>query len=340
MNIFSPGVLTAAINSMVGAPTHLLELYFPFVTMDESEEIHFDLIDKTRRLAPFVSPVLAGKIVDAQGYRTATFKPAYIKPKTPLDPSRPIKRLAGEGFAAPLSAAQRVQALVANILEDHDEMVKRRLEAMASEALRTGKVTVTGDGYGTVVVDFGRDASLTKTLAAGARWGDANVSVRDNLQTWAQLVLRKSGVMPNVVSMDVDAWNVFRKDPGVETTLDLRNNAAAVLNTGAALQEGGVYMGKIDGFDIWVVSEWYLDDAGVEQPILPSGSVIMSNGRGLQGTRAYAAIRDEEAGYQAFPIFTKSWVEKDPSVRYVLSQSAPLIVPTRANASLYAKVLA
>ena len=339
MNIFSTNVLTRAINSLVATPSHLLDMYFPLIQEETSEEIHFDLISKTRRLAPFVSPVLAGKIVDSQGFTTKTFKPAYLKPKTPFDANRPLKRIPGEQLGGVLSPEQRMQFLVAQQLLDHKDMVRRRMEVMASEALRTGRVTVTGDNYPTVVVDFGRDPELSKVLTAGAKWTDSGVSPLNNLQDWAQLVLQKSGAMPIDVTMDIAAWKVFRSDADVAKRLDLRNAAGSVLNLGAQIKEGAVYMGTVDNFNIWVYSGWYLDDAGSEQPILPAGSVVMSNGQQLEGTQAYGAIRDEAAGFQAVPLFTKSWVEQDPSVRYVLTQSAPLVVPSRVNASLYAKVL-
>lgn len=339
MNLFTTDVLTGVINSLVATPSHLLDTYFPLVQTEATEEIHFDVISKTRRLAPFVSPVLAGKIVDSQGYTTKTFKPAYLKPKTPFDPSRPLKRIPGEKFGGVLSPQQRLQFLVAQQLLDHKDMIRRRLEVMASEALRTGKVTVTGDNYPTVVVDFGRDAALTKVLTTGTKWTDSGVSPLNNLQDWAQLVLQKSGAMPIDVTMDIDAWKVFRNDSDVKGRLDLRNAVGSQLNMGAQIKEGAVFMGVVDNFNIWVYSGWYIDDSGTEQPIMPSGSVVMSNGLQLEGTQAYGAIRDEESGFQAFEFFSKSWVEKDPSVRYVLSQSAPLVVPSRVNASFYAKVL-
>ena len=58
----------------------------------------------------------------------------------------------------------------------------------------------------------------------------------------------------------------------------------------------------------------------------------------FEGVRAYGAIRDEDAGFQALPYFAKSWKENDPSVRYLLMQSAPLTVPYRINASFCATV--
>jgi len=65
----------------------------------------------------------------------------------------------------------------------------------------------------------------------------------------------------------------------------------------------------------------------------------MASENGVEGYRAFGAIRDEEAGYQPLPYFSKSWIEKDPAVRWLLLQSAPLMVPYRINGSLSAQVL-
>jgi hypothetical protein len=59
----------------------------------------------------------------------------------------------------------------------------------------------------------------------------------------------------------------------------------------------------------------------------------------MEGVRAYGAIRDEEAGLQALPYFVKSWIEPDPSVRFIMMQSAPLLVPYRVNACIKVQVL-
>jgi hypothetical protein len=98
-------------------------------------------------------------------------------------------------------------------------------------------------------------------------------------------------------------------------------------------------MGTLDSFTIYVYQAWYVDPAdGVEKPILPADSIIMTSPM-LAGVRAFGAIRDEEAGLQALPQFVKSWIEPDPSVRFILLQSAPLVVPYRVNCSLKAKVI-
>jgi hypothetical protein len=231
-----------------------------------------------------------------------------------------------------------LRALVARDLEDQVGMIQRRLEVMAAEVMRTGKVTVTGDLYPTVVVDFGRDSGLTITLSGSQRWGQSGVKPLDSLQDWSLLVTQKCGAMPIDVLMDVDAWKVFRADPDVKARLDrFRGNSTMVVD--AKLGEGGTFMGSIDGFNFWVYASWYVDPVdGQEKPILPSGTVLLS-GPQLEGVRAFGAIRDEQAGFQAMPYFPKSWLENDPAVRYLMTQSAPLVVPYRVNGCLAANVL-
>ena len=56
----------------------------------KSEEIHFD-IDKSKTAFDTVcfTPLVAGQVVDDEGYVTKSFKPAYAKDKRRFDPLRP-----------------------------------------------------------------------------------------------------------------------------------------------------------------------------------------------------------------------------------------------------------
>jgi len=216
-------------------------------------------------------------------------------------------------------------------------MIDRRLEVMAAEVLRTGSLVISGDEYPTQNINFNRDPGLTVTLSGPDLWSDPSSSPLDDLQDWTQLSLQKSGVFINDVVMTVDVWKIFRKHPEIANELN-RFRGNSTMNTEAVNIQGGVFMGEIPGFNIYVYSDWYVDDTGVEQPILPAGSVIVSSPK-MEGVRAFGAIRDDEIGYQAVPYYPKSWVDNDPSVRYLLMQSAPLVVPYRVDACVYARVL-
>lgn len=339
MDLFSTDVLNAVVASLYVAPQFLVDRFFPNIQTESSEEIHFDVIPGKRRIAPFVSPLVEGQIVLDLGYVTNTFKPAYIKDKRVFDMNRPLKRSAGEQIGGSMSPMNRLRALIAQNSTDQLDMLNRRLEVMAGEVLCTGKSTIAGDKYPTVVVDFGRAAG--NTIVASTLWSAAGANPLDDLLAWQQSVLQATGAYLNDVVMSVDVWKVFRANQYVTARLDLFRaiGAPPTVNVGAQLADGGVFVGNIDGFNLWVYSAWYVDPAdGVEKPILPAGTVILS-GPELEGVRAFGAIRDEAAGLQALPYFVKSWVEEDPSVRFVMMQSAPLLVPYRPNASFKAKVL-
>jgi hypothetical protein len=338
-DLFSTDVLNAIVASLLGNPQFLIDRFFPNTQTETAEEIHFDTILGKRRIAPFVSPLVEGQIVASLGFTTSTLKPAYIKDKRVFDMNRPLKRSPGEQIGGTLSPSDRQRALVARDMQDQMDMVNRRMEVMAGEVLATGKSTISGDKYPTVVIDFGRAAG--NTIIAAKLWSDPTSLPLDDLQDWSQLALQQTGVMLNDVLLTVDAWKVFRSNAQIKDRLVLQRVAQTLPTMGQAAQieEGGILMGNVDGFNIWVYSGWYVDPAdGVEKPILPAGTCIMSS-PALEGVRAYGAIRDEQAGLQALPYFVKSWIEEDPSVRFLLMQSAPLVVPYRPNASFKAKVV-
>lgn len=339
MDFYSTDTLNVVVASLLGDPQFLIGRYFNIVQTEQNEEIHFDVLDGKRRIAPFCSPLVEGQIVDDLGYKTFTFKPAYIKDKRAFDMNKPLKRSPGEPIGGNLSPENRLRALVAASLSDQRTMVNRRLEVMAGEFLATGKVTITGDKYPTTIVDFGRAAA--NTLTAGTLWSAVGSDPMADLATWSTASLQSQGIMLNDVLMGPLAWSTFRANQKVNDYLARVRilTAPPTLDATVQLGEGGFYMGTIDMFNIWVYQAWYVDPLdGVEKSILPTDSVILTSPL-LQGVQAYGAIRDEEAGLQPLPIFVKSWVEPDPSVRFIMLQSAPLVVPYRPNASLKAKVV-
>jgi hypothetical protein len=338
-DVFSTDVLTAVLQSLLGNPQFLLDRFFGITQAESTEQIHFDVIQGKRRISPFVSPLVEGQVVASQGFVTNTFTPAYVKDKRVFDMNRPLKRMAGEQIGGVMAPADRLRALIAFDMQDQLNMFRRRLEVMCGEVLTTGKSTISGDKYPTQVVDFQRSA--THTITANPLWSAATPPILNNLQDWAQICLEDTGVFPSDVIMTVDVWKIFRADAGVTNVLNVfrkYTDLPSVMPM-AQVTEGGVQMGQLEGFNIWVYSGWYVDPTtGIEVPILPAGTLIMCS-PALEGVQAFGAIRDEEIGLQSVPYYVKSWIQPDPAVRYVMLQSAPIMVPFRPNASFMAKVL-
>lgn len=341
MDFFTTDTLNVVVASLLGPGTNfLIDRYFGTVQMSQTEEIHFDTLSGKRRISPFVSPLVEGQIVEHQGFTTSTFKPAYIKDKRVFDMNRPLKRSPGEPIGGNMAPADRLRALIAQDMADQLGMLNRRLEVMAGEVLTTGKSTISGEKYPTQVLDFGRAAG--NTIVAAPLWSDAtNSTPLDDIDTWAMTVLQATGARLNDVIMTVDSWKAFRNSNQVKNQQGLYRTLGAMpsLTPGTPITEGGSFMGIIDGYNIFVYSSWYVDPAdSVEKPILPAGTVLLT-GPQIEGVRAYGAIRDEQAGLRPQAYFVKSWIEEDPAVRFVMMQTAPLVVPYRVNATVKARVL-
>lgn len=339
MDIYSTTALNRLVDALDRLETPFLSTFFPVIETSDTEDIKFDVTNNKRRLAPFVSPLKEGKVVESLGYVTKSFSPAYVKDKRVHDPNKALKRMAGETIGGSMAPINRHQANIARDTADQVEMLIRRKEVMACEVLRTGKCVISGEDHPAVEVDFGRDASLTVTLAGAARWGQAGVKPLEDLEDWTARVLNKCGAQARDVIMDLKAWRLFRADADVQKFLDTRplsssNDALQLLRFA---QQGLSYQGAIGSLRFWVHSDYYVNDAGTETAFLPDYTVLIV-APVLDGVQHHGAIRDEAAGIQAREFFTKSWVVEDPSRRLLLMQSAPLVVPYRPNASFCATV--
>ncbi len=318
-------------------PSFWLDRYFPSVHLSDSEFIDFDVVDKGKRLAPYVLPHVQGQPMLARRESMRKFKPAYLKPKDPLDPSRVLRRRAGERIGGSMSPQEREDAIVADILTDHEEMIRRRWEYMACEAATKGQITISGENYPTVTVTFGRAAANTVTLVGTARWGQAAADPMANLKAWVATVFRSGRAAVDLI-LGIDAATAFFSDPKVKDALETRRGSTMALESYVISGEVVTYHGELPGgLRVWTYNDVWEDNMGVEQPFLLPGDVVLIGDIG--GVRAFGAIMDKKAGWNALPIFPKMWEQEDPSGLFLMTQSAPLMIPTRPNASFKASVL-
>ncbi len=333
-------------NQQVEEPTYWLDLAFPRQITFDTEEIQFDQVTATRKLAPFVAPTHQGKVQTRKGFSAKSFRPAYVKPKDILVPSRALTRMAGEQLTGALSAGARWNAHLAELLRLQREEIERRWNWMAAQAVINGSVTVSGDDYPTTSVDFGRHADNTMTLVGTAQWDDSAANPLGNIETIRSTVLKKSGRGVTRLTFGVNAWAEFIEDDNVLALLrnDVRNspdtNFNARLGEGNPAEFRGVLQGKgVASLELYTYSDTYeTDNAGTEADYLDPDWVV-ATGPGIQGVRCFGAIMDAKAGLAAMAMFPKMWENDDPSVTYVMTQSAPLMVPAQPNGSAVMKVL-
>jgi hypothetical protein len=346
--IYDTNTLVQVVPNLKTAQNWLLDRYFPNIIEADSEYVSIDVDIGKRRMSPFVSPLVEGKLVEQRRFQTNTFKPAYIKDKRAPDLRKPVRRMIGERIGGNMSGAEREMANLEFEMTDQIDMLNRRLEWMAASALTAGTVTIAGDGFPSVVVDFGRDSALTVTLTGNNRWGiSANFNAAGldpvptaNIETWQTLILKKSGAQGTDVVFTPTPWSKFLNSVGVVGAVFYPKLAdqGNVLNIGAQIAPGAVYKGRWGNYDLWLYNDWYVDDNNVEQPMLVDGTVLLA-GPALMGTRAFGQILDPEFNYEPMAFAPKTWVNKDPAQRLIMMQSAPIVIPSRVNASFAATVI-
>lgn len=315
----------------------------------ETPNIDFELVNRRyKKLAPFVAPNAQGRVIASQGSRLQRFAPAYVKLKSVIDANKVITRQVGEVPYQPLSNAQRRDAVIAEETKDQKARIKNRLEWLAAHAIIEGSVTISGEDYPTQFVDFGRDPSLTMTLTGGTVWDQTTADPLADIKLMRRRAADLSGVRIQRVIFGEGAWDLLverlelnKPQNGNLLDTNYRGSETSVTRLLDGY-EGAEYAGTLSGIngagriECWVYSGSFDNDEGVSTPFLNTYDVV---GVGdFDGVRCYGAIHSPKVGYQALEVYMKNWVSEDPEVEYLLSQTAPLLVPGEPNATFRIRV--
>lgn len=338
---YDSAVLAGTIQILPPRVTFFLEAFFQMEYTSEDEYVDFDRVGgPVQQLAPFVAPNVQGKPLRSKGYETRRYRPAYLKPKDALDPSRALKRRPGEAYNNKKSIAERMDEIVVDTQRQHRDAITNRWEWMAAQAIIFGQYTIDGTDYPRVTIDFKRPASHTITNTGATAWDQTTATPILDLDKDATTVFTDSGYTVNRVILDPLAWALLRARPELDKLLDTRRGSQSTMELGPGLADLVSYKGTLGTLEIWVFSGSMEDENGVKQKVMPDYSYIMVGGgsEGVYGVRCYGAILDNKAGYAPLPIFQKVFENEDPSVVYLLSQSAPLMVVGRPEATLLRRV--
>lgn len=340
IDLFETRTMLRALEQMKSAKTFLLDTFFRATETSVTKHVDIDIMKGKRKLAPFVSPRSQGKVMDRLGFATRTYTPPYVKPKMVTTAQDFLTRSMGEHiYASADNAATRAAKQVGKDLAYLEEIITRREEWMAAQLLQTGKVVVQGDGVDDEI-DFGMDATHIITLTGNDLWSDqTNSTPIEDLRAWRRLILKDSGMNSTDVVMGTDALDAFLDHPDVQSKLDTRRIDLGQIDP-RQVPSGAIYYGRIKdvALDLWVYDEWYYDEDTTQDKTLIDTKKIIMGSTQARTARHYGAIQDLDAT-ASVPRFPKSWTEKDPSVRFIMVQSAPLVSLHQVDAFICAAVL-
>lgn len=320
----------------------LKNMFVKGIVTFNTKSIVFDKIKKGRKLAPLVSPMVAGKPNKAKGGTMTSVEPAYVKPTDVVTPDRLIKRQPGEALMGTQSPAQRLNAIRADMLLEQDEAIERREEWMLCEVLKTGAVTLEGESFEPINVDYGRSAANNVTLSGSDLWSARFAADKaDNqplldVENW----MDRCNVVCDAVVMGKDAWSIFRQFQSVKDVLDTRRGSNAQAEIGPLNNSAFQWVGRIGTVDYYVYKGAFEGDDGNDKLYIDANGVLCTS-KDVEIYMAYGGIQDAKANANGFVEATRypsNWYTDNPSVEWLQTQAAPVPVMLDADDACYARV--
>ncbi len=336
-DMFHWRTLTEAINQIPTAPSFIVDRIFRTQEQALAEDIDVDITIGNKKLAPFVSPVEAGVVVDTLGRKMRTVKAPRLRPKKVLN-AQDLLTVRGAGGNLYVAGGGDINAArerkLATELQDLQNIITRAKEWMASQALQ-GKLTVSQENVA-FEVDFLLPSTHKPVLTGTDLWTDTtNSDPVAKIRELRALIANATGLTADIALCGTSVVDALVNHPKVQKVL----NTQSGIQVGNMILGAGNYVGRLVGVDIYEYSAKYTNSAGVDALFIPDDAFILVASAGPFRMHHAIILDLDTNAVVASPFFAKSWIEKDPSAQWLLAESRPLPVPHWPECIVFATVI-
>lgn len=335
VSIYEPRTMGRVVQKLPPVRTFFRSTFFRHEETFVTKNVDVDFKKGSRKVAPFVSRLIGGKIVPNTGYETKTYTPPLVAPEKVTTIDDLLERRPGENMYSGRTPAERAVLKMSEDFVELREQITRREELMCTQAIFTGTIPVIGEGVNEVI-DF-HFTNKERISTAAKKWtADTSDPIAD-LKRWHETVQKKGFLNCDICIMGKDVANAFVNNAKVKELLDVKNYALAVIQP-KQLPNGVTYIGTIHelALDIYKYNEWYLDDwtnpaAPEDKPLVPDDSLALLS-TSAEYSMYYGAITliDEATGkFRTVEgkYVPDTWAKRKPARRFLNLSSAPLCVP-------------
>ncbi len=323
-------------------------LFFADSKPSKNKFIEIRVNKRGKKIAPYVSPRVGGKVIRREGKALSIFEPPLMKPKYVTE-SDAILDEQSTFFADGLEPEDR--ALI-QLDEDEKElklMVERQKEMQVASLVTTGKFIAKGEGI-EAEYDYSMSSDNIEIFVGSKQWSDDTSKPLDDLENWKDEIYKKTGQVADTVVMGTTAFSAFKNNPSVEKLFD-KNHVFAVQNKPVELVDAegnkiegagyGIYIEYLD-LHVYRYNATFTDEDENSVDVYPTNKITMGVSN-AGGHFAYGAIADrKELGTELFvgEIFVKSYWTDDPADEFLLAQSKGLGVPSDIDSFKTVEVVA
>lgn len=330
-----------AIDQTPPVRSFLQRTFFPGDQTHVTERVEFDVRKGKRIMAPFVSPRKGGKVITRQGWKTNQFTTPKIAPERALTVDDISKRAIGENIYSRRTPAEREDELLAKDFTDLEESIDRRKEWMCRQILFEGKVDVVDEEEGVdVQIDFG--FSNIVVLGDDEQWSLATVNPLPTLRGLRKKIIKCTGRATDIAIFSSDVIEDFISNPFIVKSMDVLNMKNVEIKP-RVIDPALTFYGRIAelDLDIYTYDEWFLNDEGEEESIIPPGTVLLGHSDG-EGQIEYGLVTQmEDKIFRSYEgkLVPKVWADENSEVKKIRLTSRPLPRPfdVESWAVIYAK---
>lgn len=347
VSIYEPRTMGRVVTKLPPVHTFFRSTFFKNEEIFVTKEVDVDFVKGSRKIAPYVHPVIGGKTVANTGYETKRYTPPMVAPDKITTVDDLLKRIPGESIVSGRSPAERAVLKMSSDFSKLRDMITRREELMCVQSIFMGKIPIIGEGLNEVI-DF-QFTNREEITTAAKKWTGKDSDPIADLKRWHKQVQKKGFTNCDMCIMSDDVATVFINHEKVKNLLDIKNYHLAVIQP-RQLAGGVTYIGTINelGLDIYTYNEWYLDDwtdpeNATEKPLVPEGELVLISSH-ANYSMYYGAITLIDENTKAFrtvegKYVPDTWVKRKPARRFLQLSSAPLSVPHDVDSWFVAKVI-
>lgn len=325
-------------------PKYFYQGLFSQQFLSKTDKIIFDEVyEDFRGIAKFVAPNVVSRVNQTKTFDVKAFRPAYAKEKDAIEAwdDTLLQRVAGEQIGGSYTVEQRAKMVRAKQLLEHRTKMENLYEWMCFKAFANAELTISGDDYPTTTISYFRDPALTVSSLGSSAWNASGANPLDTIGQMADLVYDKSQGNVDTVIMGRAAYKAFynymsnkdrhylfdRNTRGSDITMNLiwAGEVKGVQMVASFTASNGQTV------EIYIDNRAYLDANGNAVRYVGDNEVIGFDSTEYKGVMAFGAIKDKKTGYQVTRMFHKEFENDEPSVDYLLTQSAPLPINLTPN---------
>lgn len=340
--------LTAAINAMKSPNRFLQRLLWGNHLTLPVEDIELGTRIAGRDIAPFIRKNGEAVLVSGTSTKFATVAGPNIRIKQPHNPSNYFNRQPGTQIllADGQTQVSAVNEAIAADLAYMDSLITNATEYLCSRALQ-GSIQFAVEDQEVITITVPRSAGNSITLSVFWDTGGASARPLQNIHTVKEVMSEAEGLAPTDAICGAAAAHALLElhEAGHIKLLGLQPTqpSAGMIDWNTAFSDDGViFLGTLAGVRFWQYSRTANLNGVATAMIRDKWVEFVSVGPASERVLYYAGIADVEAfegGLLRSEKFSKSWVQKDPSVRMYLAHSRPLPWSRKPDSTVSMKVV-